>query len=101
APAAVLPAAAGCTVVFRRSGGSVEVAPGETLLEAGRRAGVPLRSQCGNGVCGSCAVQKLSGAVDMDDHGGLRQREIDGGKILLCCSRVEATTPGTSVVLDC
>lgn len=101
APVAVLPATAGRTVVFHRSGGSVEVAPGETLLEAGRRAGVPLRSQCGNGVCGSCAVQKLAGTVDMDNHGGLRQREIDAGKILLCCSRTAATTPGTSVVLDC
>jgi hypothetical protein len=37
----------------------------------------------------------------MDDHGGLRQREIDAGKILLCCSRPAAGTAGESIVLDC
>jgi ferredoxin-NADP reductase len=100
-PVVAHPAPGCCTVTFHRSGGSIDVAPGETLLDAGRRAGVPLRSNCGNGVCGSCAVQKLAGSVDMDDHGGLRQREIDAGKILLCCSRPAAGTAGESIVLDC
>ena len=85
------------TVTFLRSGSVISVAPGETLLDAGRRAGVPLRSNCGAGFCGSCAVRKISGTVDMSDNGGLRQRDIDAGRILLCCSR----PAGDPVELDC
>lgn len=87
------------TVTFRRSGVTVDVPDGDTLLDAGRRAGVPLRSNCGNGVCGSCAVQKLTGSVHMTHNGGLRQREVDAGKILLCCSRPDGLSP--TLELDC
>lgn len=86
-------------VTFARSGIVAPVAEGETLLEAGRRAGVPMRSNCGTGVCGSCAVQKISGDVEMRHQGGLRQRDIDAGKILTCCSR-PVDDGGTDIVLD-
>ncbi|MGO1948825.1 MAG: flavin reductase family protein [Mycobacteriaceae bacterium] len=82
-------------VTFARSGIVAPVAVGETILEAGRRAGVALRSNCGTGVCGSCAVQKISGEVDMRHQGGLRQRDIDAGRILACCSRPVTAHDGT------
>lgn len=58
-----------------------------TILEAARRAGVPLASGCAKGLCGTCKSRKLAGAVDMKHGGGIRQREIDQGLFLPCCSR--------------
>ncbi|MFN0315647.1 MAG: 2Fe-2S iron-sulfur cluster-binding protein [Burkholderiales bacterium] len=62
--------------------------PGETLLEAGLRAGVPLPYECRNGGCGLCKGTILSGEVDL----GLYQKSVLGdaeraqGKALLCCA---------------
>jgi ferredoxin-NADP reductase len=58
-----------------------------TILEAARKAGVPLAFGCAKGVCGTCKSKKLSGSVNMKHGGGIRQREIDQGFILPCCSR--------------
>ena len=84
-----------CTVEFRRSGRTVECDAGSSILEAGLRAGVPLASSCGEGVCGTCKSTLLSGRVDMQHGGGIRPREIAQGKILLCCS-----TPSENLVID-
>ena len=41
----------------------MRVAPGTTLLEAARRAALPVASACGaDGVCGRCGLQILEGA---------------------------------------
>lgn len=82
-------------ITFARTGTSAPVEDGDTLLSAGRRAGVPLRSNCASGMCGTCKVGLLSGPVEMEHAGGIRQREIDAGTILLCCS-----TPDGDVVVD-
>lgn len=73
-------------VTFARTGTSAPVEDGDTLLRTGRRAGVPLRSNCASGMCGTCKVGLLAGRVEMDHAGGIRQREIEAGTILLCCS---------------
>lgn len=73
-------------VTFARTGTSAPVEDGDTLLRTGRQAGVPLRSNCASGMCGTCKVGLLAGQVTMDHAGGIRQREIDAGTILLCCS---------------
>jgi 2Fe-2S ferredoxin len=50
-------------VVFRPSGLRLAIETGATLLEAARRAGLPIASACGaDGICGRCAVRVLSGA---------------------------------------
>jgi glycine betaine catabolism B len=38
-------------------------------------------------LCGTCESKLLSGSVDMKHNGGIRQREIDAGMFLPCCSR--------------
>jgi ferredoxin len=51
------------TVRFLPSEREVRVAPGTTLLEAARRASLPVASACGaDGVCGRCGLQILEGA---------------------------------------
>ena len=52
-------------------------------------------SACTRGVCGTCKTRKISGEVIMKHGGGIRQREIEAGMILPCCSK-----PIGDVVLD-
>ena len=50
------------TVTLSSSGKRFDVAPGETVLEAARRAGLALPYSCLAGVCGSCKATLVSGA---------------------------------------
>jgi ferredoxin len=54
-----------------------------------------LPSSCTKGMCGTCKCKLVSGTVDMTPAGGIRQREIDQGMILICCSK-----PTSDLVLD-
>ncbi|MCP1200786.1 hybrid-cluster NAD(P)-dependent oxidoreductase [Notoacmeibacter sp. MSK16QG-6] len=58
-----------------------------TVLEAARRAGMRLPFSCAKGLCGTCKSKIASGTVEMTHSGGIRQREIDKGMALLCCSK--------------
>lgn len=50
------------TVRFLPSEREVRVAPGTSLLEAARQAGLPVASACGaEGICGRCGLQILEG----------------------------------------
>ncbi len=93
AHAAVQPAS--FRIEFARSKTVLECAPGASVLEAARAKGMRLPSSCTRGVCGTCKSRILSGRVDMQHGGGIRQREIDQGMALLCCSR-----PLTDLVID-
>ncbi len=88
-------AAEGHAVEFAQSGVTVRCAPGQSLLEAARAAGLRMPSSCAKGVCGTCKSRLVSGQVDMKHGGGIRQREIDQGLILPCCS-----TPLTDLIVD-
>ncbi len=51
------------------TGKSFEVASdGETLLDAGLRAGLNVPYNCGNGTCGGCRMRVVSGEVDEVPH---------------------------------
>jgi ferredoxin-NADP reductase len=80
---------------FLRSGRTVVSDSASTILEAAASAGLILPSSCREGVCGTCKSTLVSGKVQMDHQGGIRRREIDQDKILLCCS-----TPLTDLVID-
>lgn len=56
-----------CTVELDKSGLSFELGRDETLLEALERHGVDMPHACREGVCGTCAVGVLAGAVDHRD----------------------------------
>jgi len=50
------------TVTFQPFGTAVPVSVGESLFEAGRRAGVPIPTACvGKASCGLCRVKVLAG----------------------------------------
>ena len=77
----------GFTIQFTRLARAITCPPGTTVLAAARAAGLRLPSACAKGVCGTCKSRLLSGTVEMRHAGGIRQREIDDGLALLCCSR--------------
>jgi ferredoxin-NADP reductase len=87
--------AAQFTVKFTRSGNEVQCGTEQTILGAAKAAGMRLPMSCTQGLCGTCKTKMVSGQVDMKHAGGIRQREIDQGWILPCCSK-----PLSDVVLE-
>jgi adenylate cyclase len=77
-------------VRFRPSGRSVRVPRGTTLLEAARRAKLPVASACGaTGLCGRCGMRVLSGggslAAEGDDEARVKRvNRVDPSERLAC-----------------
>ncbi|MCM5569496.1 FAD-binding oxidoreductase [Burkholderiaceae bacterium FT117] len=67
---------------------SAPVRPGETLLDAGLRAGVPLPFECRSGGCGVCKATLVGGEVEMSGYqkSALSDDERAAGRILTCCA---------------
>jgi ferredoxin-NADP reductase len=82
-------------IEFAKSGRVIECLPDVTILAAAKGAGLKLPSSCTRGLCGTCKSRILSGTLDMKHEGGIRQREIDSGFALLCCSK-----PTSDMVID-
>lgn len=74
-------------VEFTKSRRTVEVAADQNVLAAARAAGMRLPSSCTRGLCGTCKSKLVSGEVSMQHQGGIRQREIDQGLVLICCAK--------------
>ncbi|KIY37971.1 ferredoxin [Pseudomonas sp. 10-1B] len=83
------------TVRLARSGKTFTMRADQTVLAAAKLAGAVVPSSCSQGVCGTCKSALLEGSVEMKHNGGIRQREIDKGLRLLCCSR-----PTSDLVVD-
>ncbi|WP_442808469.1 FAD-binding oxidoreductase [Trinickia soli] len=83
------------SVTFAKTRRDIECGAHEHVLDAAKRAGLRLPSSCTQGMCGTCKVKLVSGEVDMHHNGGIRQREIDQGMVLLCCSK-----PLSNLVVD-
>ncbi len=88
----------GFQLIVRPGDESVMARPGETILEAGLRAGIALPFECRAGGCGVCKCAVLQGTVD---HGAYQQsaltdEERRAGKVLMCCA-----TPLSDLELEC
>ncbi|SAL40966.1 ferredoxin oxidoreductase [Caballeronia peredens] len=83
------------TVRLARSARSFTMNASETVLAAAKRNGVAIASSCSQGVCGTCKTKLIEGDVDMRHNGGIRDREVQKGFRLLCCSR-----PSSDLLLD-
>ncbi|CAG0976922.1 ferredoxin [Myxococcaceae bacterium] len=54
-------------VRFEPSGRAVEVAPGTSLLDAARQAGLPVARACGaGGICGRCGLRVIAGGERLE-----------------------------------
>jgi ferredoxin-NADP reductase len=92
---AAQPVASSFQISLSRQGDRFACLPQQTLMQAATAAGVRLPASCSNGLCGTCKTRKLAGEVAMQHKGGIRQRDIDQGWILPCCSQ-----PLSDVVLE-
>ncbi|MFJ4623846.1 2Fe-2S iron-sulfur cluster-binding protein [Streptomyces sp. NPDC088812] len=78
----------------RRVGAAV-VEPGQTLLDAGLAAGLPMPYSCTVGSCGDCRVRLRGGEVAMDEPNCLTPQQKADGQVLACVG-----CPLSPVVLD-
>lgn len=60
--------------------------PGKSLLDNLEQHGVPIRSQCRSGICGSCRVRIVSGDCRRDADFCLDDNDISKGYALACCT---------------
>lgn len=83
---------AACLVQFQPLGKRVSIPAGTSLLEAARQAGIELTSACGGeGNCGQCRVQWLSGETrppTPDEEFLLAEADLRQGYRLACCTPV-------------
>ncbi|WP_218038739.1 2Fe-2S iron-sulfur cluster-binding protein [Acrocarpospora pleiomorpha] len=75
--------------------GSVVVEPGQTLLDAGLAAGLPMPYSCMVGNCGDCMVKLRGGEVAMNGPNCLTPQQKADGYVLTCVGR-----PLSKVTLD-
>ena len=76
------------TIRSREGATEIEPGPGENLLYAGLRAGLPLPYECATGTCGTCKGRVRSGTVEdaWPEAPGRGSLKPELGDILLCQS---------------
>lgn len=84
-------------VELKDSGLVLTVPPDQTLLTVLRAANIDVQSDCGEGLCGSCEVKVLSGAIDHRDVVLTRAERAACTKMMACCSRAQG---GQRLVLE-
>jgi len=75
--------------------GTVLVEPGQTLLDAGLAAGLPMPYSCTVGNCGECLVRLRGGEVAQNEPNCLTARQKADGYVLTCVG-----CPLSTVTLD-
>lgn len=72
-------------ITVQPGGWQIPAAPGQTVMQAARAAGVNLPSSCRNGTCRTCLCRLLSGTIVYQiDWPGLLAEEKAEGWILPC-----------------
>jgi 3-ketosteroid 9alpha-monooxygenase subunit B len=65
---------------------TVPYAPGDTLLQTARMAGLQAPSSCEVGSCGTCMARLTQGSARMINNDALEDDEVDDGWVLTCQS---------------
>ena len=76
----------------------VPVAAGETIIDAGLRAGLEMPYSCRGGMCCTCRAMLVQGEVRMDQNYSLEPWELKAGFVLTCQSH--PTTPMVTLDYD-
>ena len=77
-------------VALARSGLTLKVGSGETVLEVLQKNGVSLASSCCQGACGTCKVAVIEGEVDHQDVHLTPTEQRDNAFIITCVSRAKS-----------
>jgi vanillate O-demethylase ferredoxin subunit len=83
-------------VRLARSGQTITIRSGETILDALLKRGIDAPYSCLEGVCSSCETRVLSGIPDHRDLILSREERNANDRMLICCSRSKSDT----LVLD-
>ncbi|MFK0158624.1 PDR/VanB family oxidoreductase [Streptomyces sp. NPDC090493] len=83
-------------VVLAQSGRTLTVAPGVSVLDSVRAAGVEVLYSCTEGTCGTCETDVLEGDPDHRDSVLTEAERAAGETMLICVSRCR----GARLVLD-
>lgn len=86
----------GYRLELRRTCKTVDVQPGETMLNALINAGIDVPFACSEGICGTCRVQVIDGLPDHRDHFLTPQEQRENAAVMVCCSGARTAT----LVLD-
>ncbi len=81
---------AGFEVVAARSGLTLKVAEGQSIVAALAAQGVAVETSCEEGVCGTCLVEVLDGEPDHRDVYLTDAEKRRGDQMLVCCSRARS-----------
>jgi ferredoxin len=71
-------------LAFARSGKSVKLTNGLTVLEAAEECGIDIPFECRSGICGQCKTRLVSGRVAMEVQDALTATDRSKGLILAC-----------------
>lgn len=77
-------------VVAARSGKTVQVAEGQSILEALAGVGIKIEISCEQGICGTCLCDVLEGEPDHRDVYLTDDEKEANDQILVCCSRAKS-----------
>lgn len=77
----------GCVVELRRSGRTLTVAPGQSILDTLLEAGIDADHSCREGVCGACETRVISGEVEHHDSILTKAERAAGKSMMICVSR--------------
>ncbi len=88
--------AAKATIILDGAAHEIDVAPGQTVLEAARAANLDAPYSCTKGVCSTCRARIVKGEVEMAANYALEDYEVKAGYVLSCQSRPISNT----VVVD-
>jgi vanillate O-demethylase ferredoxin subunit len=82
----------GYRVILARSGKTIAVTAGKTILDALLEASVDVQYGCTQGVCGTCEVPVLAGKPDHRDSILTAAARASNQTILVCCSGAKSST---------
>jgi vanillate O-demethylase ferredoxin subunit len=77
-------------VELRRSGRTLSVPAGTSLLEVLRENGIDVPYACHEGVCGTCETRVLAGEVEHRDHLLSREERAANRTMMVCVSRARS-----------
>ena len=83
-------------IELKDSGITLQVRADQTILSALKGANIDVQSDCCEGLCGSCEVRVLGGAVDHRDVVLTRGERDAQNRMMVCCSRAA----GEKLVLE-